>query len=185
LTSTLKNMPLVAAGITHSNPTVNASLALAQNFPLVLKDFSWGGFLSRMCSYEIHTRSAGAAVAASTRNEYAGYDDPTLGWMCDAWRVPKALPAAFSPVNSDAPTLVALQELDPRADANAVAQLRAGVPNLSVLAFPTLPGSAAPGDFPSCYNDLRRQLVDHAATALDTTACARQSPPIDFVVPTR
>ena len=59
-TSTFKNMSLVAAGIEHPDVTLSVSLALAVNFPLVMKNFPWGGFLSRMCSYEIHTRSAAA-----------------------------------------------------------------------------------------------------------------------------
>jgi hypothetical protein len=53
-----------------------------------------------------------------------------------------------------------------------------------VLPFATLPGGAAPGDFPQCYGNLRRQLVHDPSAALDTATCARQSPRIDFLVPT-
>jgi class 3 adenylate cyclase/pimeloyl-ACP methyl ester carboxylesterase len=184
LTSSLRNMPLLAAGIAHPNPTVNASLALAQNFPLVIKDFPWAGFLSRMCSYDVHTRSAGAAVAATTRPELAGYDDPTFRWTCAAWNVRMEPQVAFAPVSSDAPTFVVEQGLDPRRDPAALAQLRAGLTRLSVLSFATLPGGALPGDFPPCLNRLRRQFVRDPNRTLRTAACARQSPPIGFVVPT-
>ncbi len=184
LTSSLRNMPLIAAGVAHSNPTLNASLALAKNFPLVVKDFAWGGFLSRMCSYEIHTRSVGAAVATTTRPEFAGYDDPAFRWTCAAWDVPEVQPAAFAPVSSDTPTLVAEQQLDPRWQPDTAVQLRAGLTHLSVLSFATLPGGALPGDFPTCYNDLRRQFVGDPSGRFDTQSCGRRSPRINFVVPT-
>jgi hypothetical protein len=183
-TSTFKNMPLVAAGIEHPDAMLNASLALAQNFPLVLEDFPWGGFLSRMCSYEIHTHSAGAVLESSTRAEFAGYDDPSYRWMCDAWGVSPRQPAAFSPMSSDVPTLVVEQQLDPRWDPDAAAALRAGLSHLQVLSFPTLPGGTAPGEFPSCYNDLRRQFVREPGSRLDTVTCSHRSPRIDFLVPT-
>jgi class 3 adenylate cyclase/pimeloyl-ACP methyl ester carboxylesterase len=183
-TSSLRNMPLIAAGIAHPNPTLNASLALAQNFPLVLKDFAWGGFLSRVCSYEIHTRSVGAAVAAATRPEFAGYDDPAFRWTCAAWNVPEVQQAAFAPVSSDTPTLVVEQQLDPRWQPDTAVRLRAGLTNVSVLSFATLPGGAVAGDFPTCYNDLRRAFVRDPSRTLDTAACARRTPRIDFVVPT-
>jgi pimeloyl-ACP methyl ester carboxylesterase len=184
LTSSMRNMPLVAAGVAHPNATLNASLALAQNFPLVVRDFAWGGFLSRFCSYEIHTRSVGTAVAATARPEFAGYDDPAFAWTCAAWPVPEVQQAAFAPVSSDTPTLVVEQQLDPRWQPDTEAQLRAGLTHLSVLSFPTLPGGAVPGDYPSCYNDLRRRFVRDPGRALDTQACGRRSPRINFVVPT-
>src|SRR5262249_19245785 len=127
LTSSARNMPLLAAGIAHPNAIVNASLTAAQNFPLVLKDFPWGGFMSRMCSYEIYTRSAGASVAASARAEFAGYDDPAYRWTCAAWDVPKQPEEAFAPVSTDTPTLLVEQGLDPRLDRNAATQLRVGL----------------------------------------------------------
>jgi hypothetical protein len=182
-TSSLRNMPLLAAGIEHPDATVNASLALAQNFPLVVKDFPWGGFLSRMCSYEIYTRSAGASVAATTRPEFAGYDDPAFDWTCAAWRVPREQQAAFAPVSSDVPTFVVQLGLDPRNLPDAASQLRAGMSHLNVLSFATLPGGALPGDFPTCYSDLRRQFVQHPEQVFDPEPCARQSPRIRFVVP--
>ena len=184
LTSSMRNMPLVPAGIAHPNATLSASLALAQNFPLVLRDFAWGGFLSRTCSYEIHTRSVGAVVAATTRPEFAGYDDPAFRWTCAAWQVPEVQHAAFAPVSSETPTLVVEQQLDPRWQPDTAVQLRAGLKNLSVLSFPTLPGGALPGDFPTCYNDLRRQFVSDPGRTLDTQGCGRRSPRISFVVPT-
>jgi hypothetical protein len=137
-----------------------------------------------MCSYEIHTRSAGAAVEASTRAEFAGYDDPAFRWTCAAWNVPELQPAAFAPASSDTPTLVVEQQLDPRWEPSATAQLRAGLTHLDVLSFPTLPGGAAPGDFPPCFNDLRRQFVHDPSAPLATAACARRSPRIGFLVPT-
>ncbi len=184
LTSSMRNMPLLPAGIAHPNATLNGHSPWPQNFPLVLKDFPWGGFLSRMCSYETHTRSAGAVVTAATRAEFAGYDDPAFRWTCDAWKVPEVQRAAFAPVSSAAPTLIVEQQLDPRWESDAASQLRAGLTHVSMLSFPTLPGGAAPGDFPACYNDLRRQFVHDPNSTLDTEACARQSPPIRFVVPT-
>jgi hypothetical protein len=184
LTSSMRNMPLVAAGVARPNATLTASLALAQNFPLVLKDFAWGGFLSRMCSYEVHTRSVGAVVAATTRPEFAGYDDPAFRWTCAAWRVPEVQRAAFAPVRSDAPTLLVEQQLDPRWQPDTAVQLRAGLTHLSVLSFRTLPGGAAPGDFPTCYNELRHQFVRDPSSTLDVQTCERRSPRISFVVPT-
>jgi class 3 adenylate cyclase len=184
LTSSMRNMPLLAAGIAHPNAVVNASLAAAQNFPLLLKNFPWGGFLSRLCSYEIYTRSPGAPVAAVTRSEYTGYDDPAFQWTCAAWDVAKQPLAAFAPVSTDTPTLVVEQGLDPRLERDSATQLRAGVSHLSVLSFATLPGGALPGDFPPCYNALRREFVQHPDATLDTNACGRQTPRIDFVVPT-
>jgi hypothetical protein len=74
-------------------------------------------------------------------------------------------------VSSAAPTLI-------------VEQLRAGLTRVSVLSFSTLPGGAAPGDFPTCDNDLRRQFVHDPKSTLDAAACARQSPHIGSVVPT-
>jgi hypothetical protein len=104
--------------------------------------------------------------------------------MCDAWGVSPRQPAAFAPMSSDVPTLVVEQQLDPRADPDAPAALRAGLSHLEVLSFPTLPGGTAPGEFPSCYNDLRRQFVRDPGSRLDTLACSRRSPRIDFLVPT-
>jgi class 3 adenylate cyclase/pimeloyl-ACP methyl ester carboxylesterase len=184
LTSSLRNMPLVAAGIEHPNTTLSASLAFAQNFPLVVKDFPWGGFLSRMCSYEIYTRSAASPIAATTRSEFAGYDDPAYQWTCAAWQVPKAPQAMFTPAHSDAPTLVVEQRLDPRWDPASEQQLRAGLSHLDVLSFASLPGGALPGDFPACYGDVRRAFVRDPNHPLDTDACGAQTPRIDFVVPT-
>jgi hypothetical protein len=184
LTSSLRNMPLVAAGIAHPNATISASLALAQNFPFVLKDFPWGGLLSRLCSYEAHTRSVATTVAVGARPELGGYDDPAFRWTCAAWNVPEADRTAFAPVSSDVPTLVVEQQLDPRYSADATSQLRAGLSHLDVLSFSTLPGGALPGDFPPCYKQIRRQFVRDPGATLDTAACAAQSPSIPFVVPT-
>ena len=177
LTSSMRNMPLLPAGTVHPDAMLNASVALAQNFPLVVRNFAWGGFLSRICSYEIHTRSAGAAIADVARPEFAGYDAPEYRWMCAAWDVPEVQDAAFAAVASDAPTLVVGQELDPRWDPLAPAQLRAGLSHLSVLPFATLPGGAVPGDFPACYNDLRRQFVRDPNAPLATAACRAPDPP--------
>lgn len=65
-----------------------------------------------------------------------------------------------------------------------VDEVRAGLTHLGVLSFPTLPGGAVPGDFPTCYNDLRREFVRDPGRPLDTQACGHQSPRINFVVPT-
>ncbi|HTL83571.1 MAG TPA: adenylate/guanylate cyclase domain-containing protein, partial [Acidimicrobiia bacterium] len=183
LTSSLRNMPLLAAGIAHPNVVVNASLAAAQNFPLLLKDFPWGGFLSRMCSYEMYTRSTGAAVAAAARAEYSGYDDPAYQWTCAAWPVAKQPETAFAPVSGDTPTLLVEQGLDPRLEPEAASQLGAGLAHLSVLSFGTLPGGTLPGEFPPCYNTVREQFVQHPDRALDTAGCAAQTPRIAFVTP--
>jgi hypothetical protein len=86
-------------------------------------------------------------------------------------------------VSSDVPTLVVGEQLDPRWEPGTAGQLRAGLTHLDVLSFPTRPGGAAPGDFPPCYDSLRRQFVNDPSRALDTNACARQSPKINFFVP--
>jgi hypothetical protein len=98
--------------------------------------------------------------------------------------VPRVSQAAFAPTSSDVPTFVVEQALDPRLDPGVTAQLRAGLPHLSVLSFATLPGGALPGDFPPCFAALRRQFLTAPFRPLATRDCARMTPPIRFVVPT-
>jgi hypothetical protein len=46
--------------------------------------------------------------------------------------------------------------------------------------FPTLGGDLLTNG-PSCVSDLRRDFLAHPLATLDTEACAKQSPPINFV----
>jgi hypothetical protein len=175
-------LPLLASGIERPSDELNAVLARSEQYPLLLPGFPWGGFLSRICNDSATERRISADASQRTLPEFAGYDDPTLGWMCSAWRVP-AVPRSEWSVPTAVPTFVTRQDLAPRQSPYALDAIRTANPTVRVfeLRVPT-PGGVL-GEFPDCYRDLRGQFERDPTRPLDTAACERHESRIPFVTP--
>jgi class 3 adenylate cyclase/pimeloyl-ACP methyl ester carboxylesterase len=178
-----EGLPLLPTGIKHPNSDLDASLALAASYPLALHDFPWGGFLSRLCSYDENTRSPGAPLSDNARPEFAGNDDPAYQWMCAAWQVAAVPSSAVQALTPDVPTMIVLAALSPDPEIQATAALRTQLSHVLVLTFdtPTLASSES-NYFPACVVDLRDQFEREPTRRIDPRSCEGQSPPIKFII---
>jgi hypothetical protein len=83
---------------------------------------------------------------------------------------------------SDVPFLVFRGDLTADGDPSWMPTLERGLSNAHSVTFATL-GSDLLANGPPCLSALRRAFLQHPDAKLDTSSCARTSPPIDFVTP--
>jgi hypothetical protein len=178
---TRQAFPLIAAGIAKPQVDLDAALA-AQLDSMFQPGSTWSVTLSDWCSHDLYTISVAHELSSRTRPELAGIDDGFLQWACKAWSVPQAPADSFLDIASPVPTLIAVGLLHPFDSPDFTATLVGGLPNATVLTFPTL-GAAILGDgIPSCLNDIRREFLADPQRHLDTAgACEKNGPPINFV----
>jgi class 3 adenylate cyclase/pimeloyl-ACP methyl ester carboxylesterase len=179
-----ENGPRIAAGIANPPIGLTADLALTESVIFYEHNFAWASFLGNACSHDLFTLSPGTPVSSRIRPELAGLDDGFIQWACAAWSVPKAPNSTFQNVASPTPTLLIVTPLFPLSSPDVAATLAAALPDASLLTLPTLGFDALQGSNLPCLNQLRRNLLADPKQHLDTTACAKQSPPIDFITST-
>jgi hypothetical protein len=175
--------PLIAAGIAKPQADLNATLAAQLDGYFFQPGFSWSATLSDWCSHDLYTVSVAHKLSSRTRPNLAGIDDSFLDWACEAWPVPKAPDETFVDVSSSVPVLITEGLLHPFRSRDFTATLVSGLPNASVVTFPTLGAGILREGIPSCLNDLRRAFLANPRQHLDTATakCAKDSPPINFV----
>jgi class 3 adenylate cyclase/pimeloyl-ACP methyl ester carboxylesterase len=178
-----RNEALIAAGIAQTPTDLVASLASDYDYYFHQHDYPWARTLSSWCSYHQFTVSQASPLSSRTRPELAGVDDGSLQWECAAWPVPKVSASAFASIATAIPTLIVDGALNPFTSRQWPLTLQGGLKNAATLLFPTL-GSRLLLWGPPCLNDLRRQFLADPTKHLDTNACTRQSPPINFVTST-
>jgi hypothetical protein len=178
-----RNEGLIAAGLANPPVDLVAALAADYDYYFVSPRYPWARTLSAWCSYDLHTISAGVAFSSRTRPELAGVDDGSLQWECAAWPVKQVSAEAFASFATDIPTLIVDGELNPFTSRQWASTLQGGMKNAATLVFPTL-GSRLLLWGPPCINDLRRLFLADPTKHLNTNACVRQSPPVDFVMTT-
>jgi hypothetical protein len=139
-------------------------------------------FLSTRCSYTLSNPNPGKGLSSQTRPEFSGVDyDNFLQWDCAGWPVRTGPDPLFSPPVSSVPTLIVEGALAWWDTPQGTAALQVGMPNSNLLLFPTLGAGPLSGGVPPCLNDVRRAFLKDPTKHLDTTACARQSPAVDFI----
>jgi pimeloyl-ACP methyl ester carboxylesterase len=172
----------IPTAITQSaSGTVEASL-VAQEDRLV-SDAPWAAQASYYCSYEVHTQDPDAeALAAHTLAHYVRAHDADWSQWCAAWPVPDASETLSTEIVSDVPTLIFRGDLTPDGSPDWIAKIERSLTHVQTVVFPTLGGDLL-ADGPPCLSALRRRFLSDPTAKLDTTSCARQSPPIHFVAP--
>jgi pimeloyl-ACP methyl ester carboxylesterase len=175
---------VLAAAI--ANPPIDATATQAFGYDyyfLTPPHYPWAHSLSSWCSYDRYTLSPARSVSSGARPELAGVDDGLLEWQCAAWPVPKISESAFASFATDIPTMIVEGALNPYVAPHWESSLRRGLTNATTLTFPTISGRVLLYA-PPCLNELRRKFLADPAQPLDTDACVRQSPPINFVTST-
>ena len=178
--------PLIAAAISAKNrggvaDTLVAGQVVAYNAPMLDPDYPWGTVLSGQCSYEIFTVDAGSGLSKRTLPYLSGVDNGFTQRMCKAWPVREIGDVAFDDPSSTVPTLIVTPTLTPGADPQWADIFRRGLPNATVLTFPTLDGAILRTGDPPCLATIRRAFLADPNKPIDAPACERQSPPIKFV----
>jgi pimeloyl-ACP methyl ester carboxylesterase len=179
--------PLIAAVIDASvdNPvaaTAAAGRVIDANAPLLIPDYAWGVQLSEQCSYEADTVDrTSTALTRQAVPQFSKVDDQALEELCAAWPVKQVDEIAFAEPSSTVPTLIVTPTLLPGADPQWSDIFRRGLPNATVLTFPTLDGAILAKGDPPCLAAIRRAFLADPTTAIDTVACESQTPPIHFL----
>ena len=93
----------------------------------------------------------------------------------------KAPDETFVDIASSVPTLITEGLLQPFRSPDFTATLVSGLPNASVVTFPTLGAAILREGVPSCLNDLRRRFLENPQRHLDISECEADSPAINFV----
>jgi len=146
-------------------------------------DESWGATASYTCSYDVNTQNAPSeALEAHELPQFVRAVSAQWTQWCRAWPVPD-LSAGFSqPVVSNVPALFFRGNLSPDGNPDWIPMIARGLSDVQSVVFPTL-GNDLLADGPPCLSALRRQFLADPTKTLDTAACAKQSPPIEFVAP--
>jgi hypothetical protein len=181
--------PLIAAALAAppGNAVVDAAIARSiisgsGNAPLLEPDFPWGAFLSERCAYEANTiDQTGSAIARQTLPQFATAEDDPFQWQCPSWPVHEIDPIAFDDPSTTVPTLIVRPTLGPGGDPGWTDIFERGLPNATVLTFPTLDGGILQASDPPCFAAIRRTFLDDPSKPINGTACERLSPPIQFL----
>ncbi len=178
---------LLAAGIAAKDrsgeiDTLTAGRVIAFNQSDLDPTYSWAAEMSYTCSYELYTFTPGRTLSDQAVPELAGVDDTDyLASACKSWPVEKLAEIAFDDPHTDVPTFLVSGNLAPSADQAWPAQVQGTLATATVAVFPTLNAAVLSNNQPRCLGDLRRQFLANPESALDTGACTRQSPAIQFV----
>jgi DNA-binding SARP family transcriptional activator/pimeloyl-ACP methyl ester carboxylesterase len=175
-----------AAPPTQSVANLTAETEASNDYFWFTPHFPMSIFLSKRCGYTAQNEIPGRSLSIASRPEFSGFDDDLLQLACAGWPVPKGPDALFAPVQSAVPTFIIQGDLTWWSTPQNTAKMQAGLPNSSLLLFPTL-GAGRQGlslirdGVPPCLNGLRKTFLAHPSQRLDTADCTRQSPPIAFV----
>jgi len=177
--------PLLAAGIAAPDragavDVLTATQILSFDGQALDPTYSWGAYLSGICSYEQYTIQSGHALSSSAVPELSGIDDGFVQRACAAWTVDKIAPVAFDDPNTEVPTLVVTGDLSPGSDQRWPDLFQRNLAHATVVQFPTLTGGALGSNDPRCLADLRRAFLANPNVTLDVAGCERQSPKIRF-----
>jgi len=144
---------------------------------------TWGACASYTCAYDLNTQNVqGETLEAHTLPQFVQADTAEWTQWCKAWNVPDVSATLSQPVVSNVPALLFRGDLAPDGNANWIPTIARGLSNVQTVIFPTL-GSDLLANGPPCLSALRRQFLANPNATLDTTACEKQSPQIQFVAP--
>lgn len=85
----------------------------------------------------------------------------------------------FNDVASAVPVLIINGGLSPSGSTDWPAMIQHSLPNANLISFATL-GEGVLDSPPPCLDSLRREFLSDPSIALKTSACASQSPSIQF-----
>jgi class 3 adenylate cyclase len=181
--------PLIPAALDPTNQTAAlatiASAAAQYDTPPPDANAFWGAVASYTCAYDINTQnSQGDALETQTLPQFARAETAQWTQWCKAWNVPDVSGTLSQPVVSNVPALLFRGDLAPDGNPNWIPTIARGLSSVHTIVFPTL-GSDLLANGPPCLSTLRREFLVNPNAALDTTACEKQSPPIQFVAPSK
>ena len=96
--------------------------------------------------------------------------------------MPDVSDALSNDVVSPVPALLFRGDLTSVGSVDWLRRVQRGLSHDQTVTFPTL-GSGLLVNGPPCLSKLRREFLTDPTAKLDTAACSKQSPPIDFVIP--
>ncbi len=162
---------------------IEATLVLQED--RLVPDAPWGAQASYYCAYDVHTQDPqGQSLAAQTLPEFVRAHDAFWSEWCKAWKVPDVSSQLSADVVNDVPVLAFRGDLTPDGSADWLAKLGRGLFAMQTAVFPTL-GSDLLANGPPCLSALRREFLANPSATLDTAGCAKRSPPIRFIAPSR
>ncbi|MGO9874588.1 MAG: alpha/beta hydrolase [Acidimicrobiia bacterium] len=179
--------PLIPEALGPTNQSASlatvASAAAQYDTPPPNADATWGASASYTCAYDINTQNVqGETLEAHTLPQFVQADTAQWTQWCNAWNVPDVSAILSQPVVSNVPALFFRGDLSPDGNPNWIPTIARGLSNVQTVIFPTV-GSDLLANGPPCLSTLRRQFLANPNATLDTTACEKQSPPIQFVAP--
>jgi class 3 adenylate cyclase/pimeloyl-ACP methyl ester carboxylesterase len=179
--------PLIPEAIDPTNQTAAlatiASAAAQSDYPPQGADATWGAEASYGCAYDINTQNVqDETLEAHTLPQFAQANGAEWTQWCKAWNVPDISATLSQPVISNVPALFFRGALAPDGNPNWIPTITRGLSNAQTVVFPTL-GSDLLAGGPPCLSALRRQFLADPNATLDTAACEKQSPPIQFIAP--
>lgn len=149
------------------------------------QDAPWGAAASYTCAYDVNTQDPqGEALKAQTFPQFGRADNARWTLWCKAWNVPDVSATLSQPVVSDVPALFFRGNLAPDGNPNWIPTTTRGLSNAQTVVFPTLGRDLLAGG-PPCLSALRRQFLANPTATLNTTACERESPKIQFIAPAK
>jgi class 3 adenylate cyclase len=173
---------ILPAAITQTTGQPEAAIETAQA-DYAPADAPWGAAASFECSYDINTLDHQAQILEG-RTLPQFIRSEILNWpeWCKFWKVPDIAPALSQPVVSDVPALLFRGNLAPEGNPTWIPTIEHGMSNAQSVIFPTL-GRDLLENGPPCLSVLRRAFLTNPNAPLATAACAKTSPPIQFVAP--
>jgi pimeloyl-ACP methyl ester carboxylesterase len=177
--------PLIPGAIDPANEkTAAATIASAvARLEYPPADAPWGAAASYRCAYDVHTQDPqGEALRADTLPQFVRSDNARWTAWCKAWNVPDVSQRLSQPVVSNVPALFFRGDLSPDGNPNWIPAIARGLSNVQTVVFPTL-GTDLLANGPPCLSAIRRQFLANPTATLNTTACEKQSPKIQFLAP--
>jgi class 3 adenylate cyclase len=173
---------LIPAAITEANTdALTASVYVRSDFYSFHTDAPWGTLASYLCAYDVHTEDPNAsALERETTPQFTRARTSHWQEWCNAWNVPDVSPELSEDIVSPVPAFFFRGELTAFGNDGWLQRIEHGMSHAHAVVFPTLGGGLLTTG-PQCLSDLRRAFLTHPTAKLDTEACAKQSPPIDFV----
>jgi class 3 adenylate cyclase len=173
---------LIPAAITEANTdALTASVYVRSDFFSFHADAPWGTLASYLCAYDVHTEDPNAsALERQTTPQFTRAWTSHWQQWCKAWKVPDVSPELSEDLVSPVPAFFFRGELTAFGNDEWLRQIEHGMSHAQAVVFPTLGGGLLTTG-PQCLSELRRAFLTHPTAKLDTDACAKQSPPIDFV----
>jgi class 3 adenylate cyclase/pimeloyl-ACP methyl ester carboxylesterase len=179
--------PVIPAAIEatdkNSAETIIASVVVQAEYPS--PNAPWGAAASYNCAYDVNTQDLqGEALEAHTLPQFVRAISAQWTAWCKTWNVPDVSAVLSQPIVSDVPALFFRGDLAPDGNPNWIPTIARGLANVHTVVFPTL-GSDLLANGPPCLSALRRAFLANPSATLDTTACERKSPKIQFIAPAK